>query len=378
MKIVLTGGGSGGHFYPLIAVAEKINEIARQDKLLSPEIYYLSNSPYDKKLLFDNDIAFRKVSAGKLRRYFSILNFFGLFKTGWGFMKSFFLIFSIFPDVVFSNGGNVSFPVLLSAKIFHIPVIIHISDSVPGRTNAWAAKFAKKVSLAFPEAGERLKIDKEKIAMMGNPIRKDLLTKQKEGAVEFLNLEKGIPTILILGGSSGSQIINESVVDILQDLVKNYQIIHQIGRSSYEELKNRATVALYENEHEDRYKPFPYLNTLAMRMSVGIADLIVSRAGAGSISEIAVWGSPSIIIPIPEDVSGDQVRNAFAFARMGAAVVIEQANLTPSIFLSEIDRLMGDKEKMKLLGENAKKFGKTDAAEKIARAIVNIALEHEE
>jgi len=123
--------------------------------------------------------------------------------------------------------------------------------------------------LAFPEAGERLKIDKEKIAMMGNPIRKDLLTKQKEGAVEFLNLEKGIPTILILGGSSGSQIINESVVDILQDLVKNYQIIHQIGRSSYEELKNRAAVALHKNEYEDRYKPFPYLNTLAMRMSVG-------------------------------------------------------------------------------------------------------------
>ena len=378
MKIVLTGGGSGGHFYPLIAVAEKINEIARQDKLLSPEIFYLSNSPYDKKLLFDNDITFRKISAGKLRRYFSILNFFGLFKTGWGFIKSFFLIFSIFPDVIFSNGGNISFPVLLTAKIFHIPVIIHISDSVPGRTNAWAAKFAKRVSLAFPEASERLKIDKEKVAVVGNPIRKDLLTKQKEGAAEFLNLKKDIPTILILGGSSGSQIINESVVDILPDLVKNYQIIHQVGRSSYEELKNRAAVALHKNEYEDRYKPFPYLNTLAMRMSVGIADLIISRAGAGSISEIAVWGSPSIIIPIPEDVSGDQVKNAFAFARMGAAVVIEQANLTPSIFLSEIDRLMGDEEKMKLLGENAKKFGKTDAAEKIARGIVNIALEHEE
>jgi len=378
MKIVLTGGGSGGHFYPLIAVAEKINEIARQDKLLSPEIFYLSNSPYDKKLLFDNDITFRKISAGKLRRYFSILNFFGLFKTGWGFIKSFFLIFSIFPDVIFSNGGNISFPVLLTAKIFHIPVIIHISDSVPGRTNAWAAKFAKKVSLAFPEASERLKIDKEKIAVMGNPIRKDLLTKQKEGAAEFLNLKKDIPTILILGGSSGSQIINESVVDILPDLVKNYQIIHQVGRSSYEELKNRAAVALHKNEYEDRYKPFPYLNTLAMRMSVGIADLIISRAGAGSISEIAVWGSPSIIIPIPEDVSGDQVRNAFAFARMGATVVIEQANLTPSIFFSEIDCLMKNEEKMKLLGENAKKFGKTDAAEKIARAIVNIALEHEE
>ena len=378
MKIILAGGGTGGHFYPLIAVTEKINEIVREDKLLKPELYYLSDKPYDRKLLFDNEIIFRKVSAGKLRRYFSVLNFFGLFKTGWGFIKSFFLVFNIFPDVVFSNGGNISFPVLLSAKILRIPVVIHISDSVPGRTNAWASKFAKKVSLAFPEASEQLTTKKERVAVLGNPIRKELMKTLSEGATEFLDLSKSLPTILILGGSSGSQVINERVVDILSELVKEYQIIHQIGKKSFEKVKGRARVVLEKSEYKDRYKPFPYLSSLAMKMSAGISDLIISRAGAGSISEIAMWGLPSIIIPIPEDVSSDQRKNAFTFARIGATVVIEQSNLTGSIFLSEITKLMGDEGKRKELAENAKNFAKIDSAEKIARGIINIALKHEE
>jgi len=378
MKIVLTGGGTGGHFYPLIAVAEKINKLAEKEKLLKPQIYYLASSPYDKQLLLENDIIFKKVSAGKLRRYFSVLNFLGFFKTGWGFLKSFFLVFGIFPDVVFSNGGNVSFPVLLSARIFRIPVLIHISDSIPGRTNAWATKFAKKVSLGFPEAEEFLSIKKEKIAVLGNPVRKELFKPLSEGAREFLDLSVGIPIILILGGSSGSQTINESIVDALPELVQKYQIIHQIGKQGEIEIKSRAVVALENSEHKERYKPFAYLNTLALRMSAGVADLVISRAGAGSISEIALWGLPSIVIPIPEEISGDQRKNAFTFARAGATVVVEQGNLTTNILLSEIERLMSDERKRKELGENAKKFAKADAAEKIARGILDLALEHEE
>ncbi|MEA2112867.1 MAG: UDP-N-acetylglucosamine--N-acetylmuramyl-(pentapeptide) pyrophosphoryl-undecaprenol N-acetylglucosamine transferase [Patescibacteria group bacterium] len=378
MKIILTGGGSGGHFYPLIAVAEKINEFVEEEKLLKPEIYFLSNSPYDKKKLRENNIIFKKISAGKLRRYFSILNFFGLFKTGWGFIRSFFIVFNIFPDVVFSNGGNVSFPVLLTARIFRIPVMIHISDSVPGRTNAWAAKFAKKVSLGFPEASELLKTKKDKIAVLGNPVRNELMNILSEGASEFLGLSKSLPTVLVLGGSSGSAKINERVIDALPRLVEKYQVIHQVGKASFGEVNNRAKVVLNGNEYEDRYRAFPYLNTLGMKMAAGISSLIVSRAGAGSISEIAIWGLPSIIIPIPEKVSNDQRRNAFAFSRTGAAVVIEQENLTTSILLSEIDRLMEDEAIRKEMGEKAKGFGKVDAAEKIAKGIINIALEHED
>ena len=378
MKIIFTGGGTGGHFYPLIAVAQKINEAVREQKLLKPKLYYLSDKPYDKKLLFENEISFKKILAGKLRRYFSILNFFGLFKTGWGFIKAFFLVFNIFPDVVFSNGGNTSFPVLLSARIFRIPVIIHISDSVPGRTNLWASKFAQRVALAFPETGECLSVKKDKIAVLGNPVREELIRPLSEGASEFLGLSKHIPTILVLGGSSGAQIINETIVDILPALVEKYQVIHQTGKKLFKETKNRAGIVLENSEHKSRYKTFAYLNTLAMRMSAGIADLVISRAGAGSISEIAVWGLPSIIIPIPEEVSGDQKSNAFAFARMDASIVIEQNNLAANLFLLEINKLMENENERKEMGENAKKFARTDAAEKIAQEIINIALKHAE
>ena len=378
MKIILTGGDSGGHFYPLIAVAQEINNVVKERKLLKPKLYFLSNSPYNKKKLFENNIEFKKISAGKLRRHLSILNFFGLFKTAWGFIKSIFVVFNIFPDIIFSNGGNVAFPVLLSAKILKIPVFIHISDSVPGRTNKWASGFAKRVSLGFPDAAQYLKTNKEKIAYLGNPIQKELTILLTEGAAEFLKLKKEIPTILILGGSSGALAINENLVDVLPQLVEKYQIIHQTGKKLFEEVNGRASVVLEKNEYKNRYKAFPYLDTLAMKMSAGISELIISRAGAGSISEIALWGKPSIIIPIPKEVSGDQRKNAFAYARKEACVVIEQENLSPKLLLSEINRLMSDKEKMQELSENAKKFSVEDAANKIANELLDIIIKQNE
>ncbi|MFH1402117.1 MAG: undecaprenyldiphospho-muramoylpentapeptide beta-N-acetylglucosaminyltransferase [Patescibacteria group bacterium] len=378
MKILFTGGGTGGHFYPLIAVAQEINKIIKEKKIIPPKLYYLSNNSYDKRLLFENGITFKKISAGKLRRYFSFLNFFGLFKTAYGLVKSLYLIWKIFPDVVFSNGGNVAFPVLLSAKIFKIPVFIHISDVIPGRTNRWASKFAQRVSTAFPETCEYLSVKKEKVAVLGNPIRRELIIPLEKGAGEFLQMENDIPVIFVLGGSSGAQTINENLIDILPELTEKYQIIHQTGKQLFEDAKRRAFLVLENSKNKKRYKPFPYLNTLAMRMSAGTSNLIISRAGANSISEIAVWGRPSLIIPISEEVSGDQRKNAFAFARAGACVVIEQKNLTPILFLAEINKLMDDKEKMKTMGIKAKEFSRQNAANKIADEIINIAIKYAE
>ncbi len=374
MKIILTGGDSGGHFYPLIAVAQEINNIATERKLLKPKLYFLSNSPYNKKKLFENNIEFKKISAGKLRRNFSVLNFFGLFKTAWGLVKSLFIVFDIFPDIIFSNGGNVAFPVLLSAKILKIPVFIHISDSVPGRTNLWASNFAERVSLGFPDATQYLNTKKDKIAYLGNPIQKELTILLEEGASEYLHLDSNIPTILILGGSSGALTINENLVDILPQLVEKYQIIHQTGKKLFKDVKERARVVLEKSEYNERYKVFPYLKTLAMRMSAGASDLIISRAGSGSISEIAFWGKPSIIIPIPKEVSGDQRKNAFAYAREGACVVVEQENLSPRLLLAEINRLMDNKEKMQELATKAQEFSIENSSRKIADELLNIVL----
>ncbi len=374
MKIVFCGGGTGGHFYPLIAVAEELRSLMREEKLLEAKIYYLAPTPYSSQILFDHDINYRKIEAGKIRRYHSILNFFDIFKTAWGVVLSLWKVFWIYPDVVFGKGGYTSFPVLFAAKLLKIPVIIHESDTVPGKTNAWAGKFAKAVAISYPETANCF--PEEKVVYTGNPIRKEIIIPATEGSYEFLNLQKDLPTILVLGGSQGAQAINEKILDALPGLLEKYQVIHQTGPKNLKEVKGRAKVILEKSPHPERYKPYDYLNDLAMRMSAGASKLVISRSGS-SLFEIAAWGLPSIMIPIPEKVSHDQRHNAYAYARSGAAIVIEQDNLTPEILLSEVRRILDNPDIYEKMRTAAKNFAKLDAARKIAAKIITLGLEHQ-
>jgi UDP-N-acetylglucosamine--N-acetylmuramyl-(pentapeptide) pyrophosphoryl-undecaprenol N-acetylglucosamine transferase len=374
MKILLTGGGTGGHFYPIIAVAEQLKEVSKARKLLAPEIYYMAPTPYSPRALFEAEIIFKPVSAGKVRRYFSILNFTDLFKTGFGLIGAIWTLYWIYPDVVFGKGGYVSFPGLFAARILGIPVVIHESDSKPGRVNLWAGKFARRIALSYPEASKYFPPDKT--ALTGNPVRSELTHPVTSGAHEYLELEKNIPTIFILGGSQGSKNINEALLDALPLLVTKYQIIHQTGPANFQEVKETAKVVLEMSDFKQRYKPFDYLNTVAMRMSAGAADLVISRAGS-TIFEIALWGVPSIIIPIPESVSHDQLSNAFCYAATGAATVIEENNLTTEILISEIEKILENPILRQKMKDAARAFAKPDAAKKIAEQILDIALTHE-
>lgn len=374
MKILLTGGGSGGHFYPLIAVAESINDIAKEENLVSAKLYFMSDSPYDSESLIENDITFIPISAGKIRRYASVLNFLDIFKTGWGAFKALIAVFRIYPDVIFSKGAYASFPVLLAAKLLRIPVVIHESDSVPGKTNAWAGKFAKKIAVSYPDTAQFF--DQKKVAYTGNPLRRAVLNLTKNGAHEYLNLDKNIPTILVIGGSLGARLINERILDALPDLVSKYQVIHQTGKLNVAEVTKTADIILANNPNKNRYRVFDYLDNIDLTMSAGAADLIISRAGS-FIFEIAIWGIPSIVIPITESNGNHQRMNAYAYARSGASFVIEESNLTSHVLLSEIDRVLQDEKMREKMALAAKNFSHPDAAKKIAREIINIALTHE-
>lgn len=376
MKILFTGGGSGGHFYPLMAVAEEINNIIKQEKLLPAEMFYMSDSPHDPDILLENNIQFIKIPAGKARRYFSLLNIFDFFKTISGILSAMVKVFRIYPDVIFSKGAYASFPVLVAAKFFKIPVIIHESDSIPGRTNKWAGKFAKKIAVSYPEAADFF--DAKKVAVTGNPVRKSIKTlPNKESAREFLSLEEHIPVILILGGSLGAKIINDEILSILPKLVENYYVIHQTGKANVKEVVETANVVLANSNYKMRYRPYDYLDSLNMSMAAGIANVIVSRAGS-TIFEIANWGIPSIIIPIESSNGDHQRKNAFYYARSGGAIVIEEANLTPNILFSEITRVLSDRSVAQKMSDGAKSFIKEDAAELIAKEIIHLGLKHEE
>ncbi|MEX0918725.1 MAG: UDP-N-acetylglucosamine--N-acetylmuramyl-(pentapeptide) pyrophosphoryl-undecaprenol N-acetylglucosamine transferase [Candidatus Paceibacterota bacterium] len=375
MKILLTGGGTGGHFYPLIAVAQEINNIVFAKKLVRAKLYFMSDRPYDRDLLLANDIIFVSAPSGKLRRYFAWQNLIDPFKLIAGIIIATWKMFWLYPDVVFSKGGYASLPALWAARLLRIPVFIHESDSRPGRTNRWSAKFAKRIAVSYPEAAGYF--PEEKTAVTGNPLREGILHPVKKGAHKFLELPEDRPVILVLGGSLGAGKINETILEILPRLLNNYSVIHQTGPKHFNEIKNRSQVILADNENRAYYKPFDQLDDLALRMAAGAAGLIITRAGS-VIFEIAYWQVPAIIIPIPETVSHDQRSNAFTYARSGGAWVIEENNLSASVLWSEIERFFATPTLAKEMVEGAKTFARPTAGRLIAEEIVNIALSHED
>ena len=378
MKIALVGGGTGGHFYPLIAVVEAIEDICEERKLLEPELVYISPNVFDTEALFEHNITFKQSSAGRVRRYASALNVLDVFRTAIGIVTSIPQVFKIYPDVIFSTGGYAAFPTLVAARILAIPVIIYDADARPGRVSLWSSKFAKAIAVAHPEAAAQFpeKV-RHFIARTGHPIRKEILGVAHEGGYEFLHLDKSVPTILFMGGSQGAKVLNESVLDALPDLLTRYNVVHQTGKANFDDVSKISSVVLKIVATPDRYRVYGLLNTLALRMAAGAASIIVARAGSGTIFEIASWGIPAILVPIPPDVSHDQTENAFSYARSGAAVVIEQHNLTPHLLAAEIDRLMNDGAVKGKMQKAAKEFARPDAARKIARMLLDIGIEHE-
>ena len=378
MTIAFTGGGTGGHFYPIIAIAEAMRDLVREKRLVEPKLYYLAPTAFDEKALFENGITYIKIPAGKVRRYFSFQNITDMFVTLAGTLKAVFTLFRLYPDVVMGKGGYGSIPTILAARMLGIPVVIHESDAKPGRASLLAAKFAVKIAVSYDSAAALFPANvQNKIARTGIPIRKALMRTEAEGARQYLGLEHGIPTVLILGGSQGAVNINEIIISALPDLVEFANIIHQTGQANFKNIQAISQVVLTKNPHTDRYHPINYMNEMSLQRSAGVADIVVSRAGANSIAEIGLWKKPAILIPIPESVSHDQRTNAYAYARTGAAVVLEEENLTPHILVSEIKRITSDPKLGKRMGAFAEGFTDPDAARVLASEILAIALSHE-
>jgi UDP-N-acetylglucosamine--N-acetylmuramyl-(pentapeptide) pyrophosphoryl-undecaprenol N-acetylglucosamine transferase len=378
MTIVFTGGITGGHFYPIIAIAEALRDVVREKTLIEPKLYYMAPTSFDEKALFDNGITFIPVSAGKVRRYMSVRNITDFFFTFTGTISAIVTLFRLYPDVVVSKGGYASVPTVIAARLLRIPIIIHESDTKPGRGNLLAAPWATKIAISFESAAAYFpKRVQDRIARTGTPIRKALMRVEMEGAQQYLGLEPDIPTILILGGSQGAVKINEIVLTALPDLVAFANIIHQTGQANFTGVQEIANVVLGKNEHMDRYHPINYLDEVSLQRSAGVANVVVSRAGANAIAEFGLWKKPAILIPIPESISHDQRSNAYGYARTGAAVVLEEDNLTPHILVSEIKRITSDPEISKRMSDSAAGFTDPDAGRILADAILSIALSHE-
>jgi len=374
MKILLTGGSSGGHFYPLMAVADDVHRVVRSRNILTPRIFFMADKSIDDLGLRSRKIQFIKIPAGKKRIYFSFLNILDFFKTLLGVIVAFWKIFWLFPDVVFSKGGYSSFPVLFWARFFRIPIVIHESDISPGRANLWASKFASRIAIAYPETARYF--DSKKTAWVGLPVRSSLKKRSREEGLKMLGLSGDRPIILVLGGSLGAEKINDLIIQALPDLLQKYEVIHQTGKNNFEKINRLVDVIISDKELKKRYHSFDYLSDSALALSASVSDLIVTRAGS-ALFEVAMWQVPSIVIPISESHDDHQRKNAYAFMKAGCGVVIEEANLSVRIFNDELDRILENPDISNLMKKACEKFFHKDAGLKIASLLVDIALEHE-
>ncbi len=367
-RIVLVGGGSGGHVFPLMAVAEALR-VADP----SVELMMLGNGPFLASASAAAGLPYKTIQAGKLRRYFSLWTLLAPFQTIAGFFQSLWILFSYMPDVMFTKGGYASLPPALVAKLYMIPVYTHESDSVPGLANKFISKLATAVFISFESTAKYFK--NGKAILVGNPVRPELLTGDKAAALQQFNFRADKKTILITGGSQGAKRVNDAILEALIQLVQNFQVIHQSGESQYAAVK--AIIDQYAKEGEKSYGPmisanyrlYPFLNPQDMGNAYAAADIIISRGGASNLFEISALGKPAIIIPLSKASSrGDQIGNAIEFEKYGA-VVIEEANITPHIIVNQIQELL-ETARYQAISEKIKTFAKPEAAKNIASVLL--------
>ncbi|MCI8865689.1 MAG: undecaprenyldiphospho-muramoylpentapeptide beta-N-acetylglucosaminyltransferase [Lachnospiraceae bacterium] len=326
-KIVLTGGGTAGHVTPNLALLPSLRE-------LGYEIHYIgSYNGIERKLIEGAGVDYDGISSGKLRRYFDLKNFSDPFRVLKGYAQAMRLIKKYRPDVVFSKGGFVAVPVVLAAKHYKIPIIIHESDMTPGLANKICLSSASKVCCNFPETLPYLPA--EKAVLTGSPIRKELKEGDRLTGLQYAGLSANQPVILVIGGSLGAVAVNIAIRKILPKLLEMYQVIHICGKGNLDE--NLIS--------QKGYVQYEYVDA-PLRHLFAAADLVVSRAGANSICEILALRKPNVLIPLSASASrGDQILNARSFEKQGFSAVLEEEQVTDETLYQTIQSTYQNRQK---------------------------------
>lgn len=365
-KIVIAAGGTGGHIYPGIAIACAIESICPQS-----EIAFISGSRPIESEIYNSEgrcaFALPVFPTGKgiKGKIVALKNFFSASNIAYQKLNE------IKPNIVLGMGGYVSAPVLKAAKKHRIPFFIHEQNSIPGKVNRYFCKSASKCFCSFKKSIQYF--GEQKSILTGYPIRKRFLKiPPKEEAIKYFNFSREKKTILIQGGSQGAKFLNLKLLKSLIELDKNLtgkseniQLIWSSGKLNYEEVASE--IAKYEfKKISILIKPF----ISEMEMALSVSDLIISRAGAGSISEILAAGKPSILIPLPTAADDHQRFNADEVKEDGGAEVIEENLINTPTFINLISSLLSDSEKLLKMSEAARRIAKSDAADKIAKFIL--------
>jgi len=337
--IVLTGGGSGGHVTPNMALAPYLAERGY-------EVHYIGTKDGIERELVSG-IPYHEISAGKFRRYASIKNISDPFRTMAGYFQAKKILKDLKPSIVFCKGGFVSVPVAFAAHSLHIPVILHESDYTPGLANRLCAPKADKICLSFDAGAERYP---GKSVVTGAPIRRELLYGDRKKGLAFCGLADGRPVLMVMGGSLGAGALNDLIDQSLEDITKTFSVIHLRGRGNIKtEWTGRGDYAQFEyvsGEMPDLY---------------AAADIVLSRAGAGAVFEILALKKPALLVPLTLSQSrGDQILNAGFFREKGYSMMMEQEGLNPGVLTGALLQLYESRDRYIRAMESAKTAAGTE------------------
>jgi len=358
MKVMIAGGGTGGHVYPGIAVAEEIRRMRPGFDV----VFVGGRRGLEAQAVPEAGFRIRYIATRSFPRrawwmwpWAVLLNLVGL-------VQAFFVILTERPNVVLGTGGYVSGPIALMARVLGTPLLLQEQNSVPGIANRWLARIADEVHLSFVEA--RSYFDrKDNLKVSGNPVRQHILSGDRSTALREFGLEEGHPTVFVFGGSRGAHRINEAALDAMRRLKGrvDVQFILQTGREDYEWAKG-----VVESEQLPA-RVMPFLRRI--HMAYAAADLVVCRSGAMTLAEIAAVGTPSILVPYPHAANDHQIVNATNLVDRGAAAMILDPDLTGERLARELAHWLSDKQGLSRMSANARTFTRPDAAERIVRSL---------
>lgn len=360
MKILFAGGGTMGSVSPLVAIYQELKE---RDPNLQVLWLGTKKGP-EKDFLAAYQIPFKAIITGKWRQYFSLANLFTPFFVIASFIQNIFILLKYKPDIILTAGSFVAVPVVYAAAFLRIPRFVHQQDIEVGKANKLMAKRATAITVTFSDLAGNF--DAKKTFKISNPVRKEVFSGNRERAAQFFKLNLATPTILIMGGGTGAQFINDLTLQTISDLISKYQIIHLAGKGKgiseqFDNYFDRETLKMIN----ERYRAYEFLNA-EMFDAYALADLVISRAGFSALTELSVLGKATILIPLP----GHQEANAQYFAKFNAVKVLDQKELNKEIFFTAIEYLMQNPAERQNLSRNILTMIDKDAAKRYVDLIL--------
>lgn len=364
MKVLLSGGGTGGHVYPAIAIANKIKEENPDAEI----VFVGTEKGIESEIVPKYGYELKTVTVQGFKRKIDFDNVKRVFKLFKGLEQSRRIVKKFKPDVVIGTGGYVSGPVLFNASMNKVPAIIHEQNSFPGVTNKILAKMVTKVLTSFEDSHVRFPEEtRKKLVLTGNPVRKEILISKKSSARRKLGIQEDKKMVLCYGGSGGSRKINDSMKLVIRNLVnEDVAFIYATGKNFYDGfIKDINDLQLKQYQ-----KVVPYLEDMASALAA--CDMVIGSAGAISLAEITALGKPSIIIPKAYTAENHQEYNAKSIESKGAGIAILEKNLTAESLNDTVFKLLGDRELLIDMANASKEIGKPEAIDIIYKEVMEV------